>query len=134
MFTDCKRVPIIGTFLAFWVPIYISGSLFSVFWLHSREECRFSLHVYNNELSHEAHHLCSLEPSFAHENCLNICRHWFRVTLLANFDFPHAYALNFINCCFGPYFGCWGSLLGPYFTKWVPIVSLSQSRRTNTGF
>ena len=44
------RVPI-GTFLAFWVPIYISGSLFSVFWLHSREECQFSQHVYNNELS-----------------------------------------------------------------------------------
>ena len=43
-------VPIIGTFLEFWVPIYISGSLFSVFWLHSREECQFSLHVYNNEL------------------------------------------------------------------------------------
>ena len=40
------RVPI-GTFLTFlgpyWVPIYISGSLFSVFWLHSREECQFSL-------------------------------------------------------------------------------------------
>ena len=28
-----------------------SGSLFSVFWLHSREECQFSLHVYNNEIS-----------------------------------------------------------------------------------
>ena len=28
----------IGTFLAFWVPI---GSLFSVFWLHSRKECQF---------------------------------------------------------------------------------------------
>ena len=26
----------------YWVPIYISGSLFSVFWLHSREECQFS--------------------------------------------------------------------------------------------
>ena len=31
------RVPK-GTFLAFWVPI---GSLFSVFWLHSRKECQF---------------------------------------------------------------------------------------------
>ena len=28
----------------------------------------------------------------------------------------------------GPYFGCLGSLLGPYFTnKWVLIGSLSQS-------
>ena len=35
----------------YWVSIYFSGSLFSVFWLHSREECQFSLHVYNNELS-----------------------------------------------------------------------------------
>ena len=33
--------------MAFWVPI---GSIFSVFRLHSREECQFSLHVYNNEL------------------------------------------------------------------------------------
>ena len=41
--TDLKRVPI-GTFLTFWVPI---GSLFSVFWLNSREECQLSLHVHN---------------------------------------------------------------------------------------
>ena len=37
----------------YWVLIYTSGSLFSLFWLHSREECQFSLHVYivyNNEL------------------------------------------------------------------------------------
>ena len=34
----------------YWVLIYISGSLFSLFWLHSRKECQFSLHVYNNEL------------------------------------------------------------------------------------
>jgi len=53
----CKKGPYyryrvsIETFLTFWVPIYISGSLFSVFWLHSREECQFSLHVYSNELT-----------------------------------------------------------------------------------
>ena len=45
----------VGTFFGilgpYWVSIYFSGSLFSVFWLHSREECQFSLHVYNNELS-----------------------------------------------------------------------------------
>ena len=45
--TVSKRVPILGTFLTFWVPIYISGSLFSVFWLNSREECQLSLHVHN---------------------------------------------------------------------------------------
>ena len=43
------RVPI-GTFLTFWVPIYISGSLYSVLWLNSRKECQFSLHVCNNAL------------------------------------------------------------------------------------
>jgi len=31
----------------YWVSIYFSGALFSVFWLDSREECQFSLHVYN---------------------------------------------------------------------------------------
>ena len=30
----------------YWVLIYISGSLFSLFWFHSRKECQFSLHVY----------------------------------------------------------------------------------------
>ena len=34
----------------YWGLIYISGSLFSLFWFHSRKECQFSLHVYNNEL------------------------------------------------------------------------------------
>ena len=49
--TVSKRVLIlrtwslIRTFLAFWVLIYISGSLFSLFWFHSRKECQFSLHV-----------------------------------------------------------------------------------------
>ena len=52
MCTVSKRVLIlrtwslIRTFLAFWVLIYISGSLFSLFWFHSRKECQFSLHVY----------------------------------------------------------------------------------------
>ena len=48
------RVPIgtlFGILGPYWVSIYFSGSLFSVFWLHSREECQFSLHVYNKELS-----------------------------------------------------------------------------------
>ena len=53
-YTASKRVLIlrtwswslIRTFLAFWVLIYILGSLFSLFWFHSRKECQFSLHVY----------------------------------------------------------------------------------------
>ena len=42
------QVPL-GTFLTFWVPIYNSGPLFSVFWQYSRKECQISLHVHNNE-------------------------------------------------------------------------------------
>ena len=105
---DCtvsKRVLILRTwsliraFLAFWVLIYVSGSLFSLLWFHSHKECRFSL-----------------------------CRHWFWSTLLANFDFTYAYALIFMNRHFGSLFWLLGSLLGPYFTKkWVLIGSLSQS-------
>ena len=34
----------------YWVLIYISGSLFSLFWFHSRKECQFSLPVYNDGL------------------------------------------------------------------------------------
>ena len=34
----------IGTFLTFWVPIYISGSLLSMFWLNSREEHSLASH------------------------------------------------------------------------------------------
>merc|ERR1712218_47066 len=78
----------------YWVLIYISGSLFSLFWLHSRE------------LSH-------------------ICRHWFRFTLLANFDFYLCLCINFHTSSF------WVLILaagGPY---WVLISqkngSLSQS-------
>ena len=47
------QVPI-RTFMAFCsllVPINISGSIFSVLWLHSHKECQFSLHVYSNELT-----------------------------------------------------------------------------------
>ena len=46
--TVSKRVLILRTwsFLAFWVLIYVSGSLFSLFWFHSRKKCQFSLHLY----------------------------------------------------------------------------------------
>ena len=89
----------------YWVLIYISGSLFSLFWLHSRE------------LSH-------------------ICRHWFRFTLLANFDFYLCLRINFHTSSFwvlilaagGPY---WvlisqknGSLLGPYLKAWGSLLVL----------
>ena len=89
---------LIRTFLAFGVLIYISGSLFSLFWLHSRE------------LSH-------------------ICRHWFRFTLLANFDFYLCLRINFHTSSFwvlilaagGPYWVLISQKMGPY---WVPISKL----------
>ena len=48
--------------------------------------------------------LCSLEPSFALGNALHIHRHWFCVTLLANFDSYPVKALDFINRSFGSLF------------------------------
>ena len=48
-----EKGPYFGDFFdlfgPYWVPIYTSGSLFSVFWLKSWKECQFSLHVHNNE-------------------------------------------------------------------------------------
>ena len=55
--------------MAFWVLIYISGSLFSLSWFHSRKEC-------------------------------HICRHWFRFTLLANFDVQLCLRINFHTLSF----------------------------------
>ena len=48
-----EKGPYFGDFFdlfgPYWVPIYTSGFLFSVFWLKSWKECQFSLHVHNNE-------------------------------------------------------------------------------------
>ena len=81
----------------YWVLIYISGSLFSLFWFHPRI------------LSH-------------------ICSDWFRVTLLANFDFYLCLRINFHTSSFrsllGPYFTKNGSLLGPYLKDWGSLLVL----------
>ena len=46
-----------------------------------------------------------------------------------------AYALNFIIVILGPYSGCQGSLLGPYFIKsWVLIGSLFLSLEVPISF
>ena len=63
----------------YWVSIYFWGSLFSVFWLDSREECQFSLHVYNNELSWSD---CDEKSKL-----YGICGHWVWFTMSENFDF-----------------------------------------------
>ena len=51
--------------------------------------------------------------------------------LLATFGWIHAFVANLVvsrlRVILGPYFGCSGSLLGPYFMKnWVPFWSLFQ--------
>ena len=115
------RVPI-GTFLTFWIPIYISRSLFSMFWLNSREECQFSLHVRNNEWTWSVQSktiICSWKWSPFVKT--GFVLHCWKILV-----FTSAYALNFKNHRFGSLF--WlprvpiGSLfhekLGPY---WVPI-------------
>ena len=92
---------LIRTFLAFWVLIYISGSLFSLFWLHSRKECQFSL-------------------QFAG---IGSGLHCWQILI-----FTYAYALIFIHRRFGSLFWLLGVLIGSLFhKKWVLIGSLSQS-------
>ena len=86
----------------YWVLIYISGSLFSLFWLHSRKECQFSLHVYNNGSGF---------------NCWQIL------------NFTYACALIFIHRRFGSLFWLLRVLIGSLFHKkmgpyWVLISKL----------
>ena len=123
LFHCCKK----GPFLAFYFN-YISGSLFSVSWLHSREECQFSLHVYSSELTwfvcNNFLH-CYYTYMYLQElvQGYTVGKFWF---------FSYAYALNFINHCFGSLF--WqlgvpiGSLfhkkLGPYFKAWGSLLVL----------
>ena len=102
----------------YWVPIYILGSLFSVFWLLACEEYQFSLHVYISELTW---FVCN---NFLH--CYYTCMLWSdasQVIQLANFVF--FLCVKFHKSLF------WVPILaagGPYFTKsWVPIGSLFQS-------
>ena len=103
----------------YWVLIYISGSLFSLFWFHSRKECQFSLHVYNNELFWS---VCDeqLPALLLYMYVVKLC---FLFTLLANFHFYLCLRFNFHTSSFwvligslfhkkmGPYPKGWGSLL-----------------------
>ena len=54
----------------FWVPIYISGSLFSVFLRNSRKECQISFHVHNM-MSKFLHYYCLLRRYASHvDSCI----------------------------------------------------------------
>ena len=54
----------------FWVPIYISGSLFSVFLQNSRKECQISFHVHNM-MSKFLHYYCLLRRYASHvDSCI----------------------------------------------------------------
>ena len=110
--TVSKRVlnkDLFGILDPYWILIYISGSIFSLFRLRSRKESLFSLHEYHN-------------GSGLH--CWQ--------TLI----FTYAYALIFINRRFGSLFWLlggpyWalisqknGSLLGPYLKAWGSLLVL----------
>ena len=104
-----KQVLILMTLMVFWVLIYISGSLFSLFWFHSRKEFQSSL-------------------IFAG---IGYGLHSWQILI-----FTYAYALIFIHRRFGSLF--WllgvligsffsqrnGSLLGPYLKPWGSLLVL----------
>ena len=59
----------LSQFFTFWVPIYISGSLFSVFWqIHAKNVNSVCKHVTMSKLD-----LCCLKQSFALGNGFHIC-------------------------------------------------------------
>ena len=110
---DCtvsKRVLILRTwsliraFLAFWVLIYISGSLFSLFWFHPRKECQFSLAWFRSTL------LANFDFTYAY------------ALIFMNRHFGSLFWL--LRSLLGPYFT----------KKWVLIGSLSQSLGVLTSF
>ena len=95
-----------------------------MFWLHSREECQFSLHVYSSELTW-----------FVCNNFLHCYYTYMYLQELVQgytvgfWFFSYAYALNFINHCFGSLFWQLGVPIGSLFHKklgpyWVPISKL----------
>ena len=96
---------LIRTFLAFWVLIYISGSLFSLFWLHSRKECHICRHWFQ----------FTLLANFDFYLCLRINFHTssFWVLILAAGG-PYWVLISQKN----------GSLLGPYLKAWGSLLVL----------
>ena len=104
-----------GTLGPYRVLIYISGSLFSLFWFHSRKECQFRLHVYNNGSG---------------LNCWQIL------------IFTYAYALIFIHRRFGSLFWLLGVLIGslfhkkmgPYLRAWGSLLVLEAVVLSHTYF
>ena len=59
-------------------PVWIFGSLFSVFWLNSCKECQFSMHTYSLFLTIDQ----SVLIKFVHY----YCKYWFCVTPLENLN------------------------------------------------
>ena len=122
--TVSKKVPI-GIFFYFFglycVPIYISGSLFSVFWLNSCEECQLSL-------------MCTLLDLSVMSKFLNY--YCFMALVLCytagKFDFYLCLCVKFHKSSLQvPIF----TAEGPYFIKsWVPIGSLLLSLEVPISF
>ena len=121
--------------MTFWVPIYISRSLFSVFWVNLREECQFSLSIQKLE------NTCIIDYRSVCDDSLpfNI-----NSKIIGTSSVLHFCQIHFLTPVYvliskiddlGPYFYCRGSLLGPYFIKsWVPIGSLFLSSEVPKSF
>ena len=77
--TGAKRVPILRTFFTFWVPIYVSESLFSVKNVCMKQQ-RINL-------------IWSVISKFLH-HYVHICRHWFCVHYWQILIFTSTYTLN----------------------------------------
>ena len=95
-----KRVHILGTFFTFWVPIYVSRSLFSVFWVNLREELQFSLHHAASCMSKLVlltTDLCVMIPYLDFLYGSQNYKDKFCVTILANSIFPPVCALDVTN-------------------------------------
>ena len=93
---------LVGILSPYWVLTYISRSLFSLFWFHSRKECQFSL-------------------IFAG---IGSSLHCWQILI-----FTYAYVLIFIHRRFGSLFWLLGVLIGSLFHKkvgpyWVLISKL----------
>ena len=127
----------------YWVSIYISGSLFSVFWLHSREECL----IQSTCIQQWVILICLwwvMTCTVIIHICCEVMLH--TLALLPNFDFYLCLRVKFHKSLFwvpilaagGPY---WvpisqknGSLLGPYLKAWGSLLVWESVEQRSTTF
>ena len=84
------RVPI-GTFFTFWVPIFFSGSLFSVCcYIHANNVNSVCKHTAIRKLV-----LLTINMSVMSKFMHNYCRYWFCVSLLVNSNLFSCFCVTF---------------------------------------